>query len=98
MVVVDQAKGLRRSNTRLRNAQEKATEEKRLTLQLKLKSAGLTGQKLGKYKVPESQVEVQLGEDLSESLRGLKVCFSIPAFNAVCQDLTCFDLAGRELV
>ena len=33
----------------------------------------MAGQKLGKHKVPQGEVEVQLGEDLSESLRGLKV-------------------------
>jgi len=33
---------------------------------------GLVGQKVGKYKVQECEVDVQLGEDLSESLRGLK--------------------------
>ena len=56
-------------------AQAKAAEEKRLALQMKLKQAGLAGQRLGKHKVPESQVEVQIGEDLSESLRALKVRF-----------------------
>jgi nucleolar protein 53 len=40
----------------------------------KLKKQGLAGQKLGKHKVPKSNVIVQLGEDLTESLRGLKVC------------------------
>lgn len=35
--------------------------------------AGLAGHKLGKHHVPEGEVDVQLGEELSESLRGLKV-------------------------
>ena len=38
-----------------------------------MRKQGLVGQKFGKHKVPEGEVEVQLGEDLSESLRGLKV-------------------------
>jgi len=55
---------------------EKQREEKRLALLEKLKKQGLSGQKLGKHKVPEGRVEVQLGEDLTESLRGLKVKLS----------------------
>lgn len=39
-----------------------------------MKQRGLAGQKLGKHKVPEGGVDVQLGEELSESLRALKVC------------------------
>lgn len=35
---------------------------------------GLAGQKLGKHVVQKDRIDVQLGEDLSESLRGLKVC------------------------
>ena len=34
---------------------------------------GMEGMKLGKHRVPESQVVIQFGEDLSESLRGLKI-------------------------
>lgn len=33
---------------------------------------GLSGHKLGRHKVAEGIVDVQLGEDLSESLRALK--------------------------
>ena len=39
----------------------------------KLRTGGLKGSRLGKHRVPEGEVDVQLGEDLSESLRGLKV-------------------------
>jgi nucleolar protein 53 len=39
-----------------------------------LRTRGLKGRRLGKHLVPEGDVEVQLGEDLSENLRGLKVC------------------------
>jgi nucleolar protein 53 len=42
-------------------------------MQQKLKQRGLLGQRLGKHKVPEGKVDVQLGEELSESLRALKV-------------------------
>ncbi len=48
-------------------------QQRRLLAEAKLKQ-GLSGQKLGRHKVSEGQVDVQLGEDLSESLRALKVC------------------------
>jgi nucleolar protein 53 len=38
-----------------------------------LRMRGMKGRRLGKHLVPEGDVDVQLGEDLSESLRGLKV-------------------------
>jgi len=53
--------------------QERERERRRLALVEKLKTQGLAGQKLGKHKVPEADVEVQVGDDLSENLRGLKV-------------------------
>lgn len=37
---------------------------------------GLAGQRLGKHYVPEGDIDVQLGEDLTESFRGLKVRYS----------------------
>ena len=40
-----------------------------------MRRRGLAGQRLGKHIVPEGDVAVQLGEDLSESLRGIKVCW-----------------------
>lgn len=45
---------------------------------------GLAGQRLGRHFVPEGDVDVQLGEDLTESLRALKVSTpSTRAFVAV---------------
>ena len=73
LAIVELAKGFRRANARQVTAQERVTEEKRLQMELKIRQAGLAGQKLGKHKVPEMPVEVQIGEDLSENLRGLKV-------------------------
>ncbi|KIK63852.1 hypothetical protein GYMLUDRAFT_40933, partial [Collybiopsis luxurians FD-317 M1] len=51
--------------------QEMALERKK-QLREKLKG-GLGGRRFGKHRVPESLVDVQLGEDLSENLRGIKV-------------------------
>lgn len=62
---------------RLSASQEAAAAAKKAALQLKIKQAGLGGQKLGKHKVPENRIDVQIGEDLSESLRELKVCSGI---------------------
>ncbi len=40
----------------------------------RVKESGMAGLKLGKHQVREGKVDVQLGEELSESLRGLQVC------------------------
>ena len=64
------------------SVQEKERQIKLRLLAEKLKKQGLAGQKLGKHKVPESNVIVQLGEDLTESLRGLKVCTSCHPFRS----------------
>lgn len=47
-------------------------EQYKLAEQEKL-SKGLAGQRLGRHIVPEGDVDVQLGEDLSESFRQMKV-------------------------
>jgi hypothetical protein len=73
MASISNAKIFRRSTARLLSEQEKKHLERRLALEEKVRKQGLAGQKLGKHKVPQGEVEVQLGEDLSESLRGLKV-------------------------
>lgn len=46
--------------------------EKQIARQLLLKE-GLAGVKIGKHVVPKQPIDVQLGEELSESLRALKV-------------------------
>ncbi|KAJ7089368.1 ribosome biogenesis protein Nop53/GLTSCR2 [Mycena belliarum] len=69
--IINSYKLLRRTTNKTLSAREQAHELKRASAQEKLK-LGLAGQKLGKHKVPVQEVDVQLGEDLSESLRGLK--------------------------
>ncbi|KAJ7272728.1 P60-like protein [Mycena haematopus] len=71
IVIINSFKLLRRNANKTLSAREQAREARRAALQEKLKR-GLAGQKLGKHKVPEGEVDVQLGEDLSESLRALK--------------------------
>ena len=76
MAVIPSAKVLRRTNALEMSTREKELAKRRLETQQKLKQHGLAGQRLGKHKVPEGRVDVQLGEDLSESLRALKVSVS----------------------
>lgn len=73
MAVIPSAKNLRRTNALTMTIREKELTKRRLEMQQKLKQHGLAGQRLGKHKVPEGNVDVQLGEELSESLRALKV-------------------------
>ncbi|KAF9484273.1 P60-like protein [Pholiota conissans] len=70
---INDAKFIRRSTAKLMQSQEEARQQRLAAVAEKLKTHGLAGQKLGKHKVPESNVEVQIGEDLTESLRALKV-------------------------
>jgi nucleolar protein 53 len=69
------AKALRKSLDQSASARECARAQKQLMLKEKLKR-GMAGSKLGKHIVKEGDIDVQLGEDLSESLRALKV--SVP--------------------
>ena len=71
---VDTVKTLRNAAERTRVARVKAATERRAKQDARLALNGLTGQKFGKHVVREGEVDVQLGEELSESLRGLQVC------------------------
>jgi len=70
---INDAKTFRRTTAKVMQEREQLREKKRLNLAKKLEENGLVGQKLGKHKVHASDIEVQLGENLSENLRGLKV-------------------------
>ena len=72
LVIAGSAKSIRRALDAKINAREALTAHRQDLEREKLK-AGLGGQRLGKHKVPEGEVDVQLGEELSESLRELKV-------------------------
>jgi nucleolar protein 53 len=71
---VDTAKTLRKAADRTQAARIKADVERRAKQDARLAQNGLVGQKIGKHVVREGGVDVQLGEELSESLRGLQVC------------------------
>jgi len=71
---VDTVKTLRNAADRMRVARAKATAERHAKQEARLALNGLAGQKFGKHVVREGEVDVQLGEELSESLRGLQVC------------------------
>ncbi|EKM56661.1 uncharacterized protein PHACADRAFT_194252 [Phanerochaete carnosa HHB-10118-sp] len=72
LAAVPAAKALRKRQMKLlreRQAQLRGRHEQQTKVKL---ARGLAGQKLGKHTVPEGEIDVQLGEDLSESLRTLK--------------------------
>ena len=81
---VDAAKSLRKAGDRTLVARAQAAAERRARQEARLAQGGLVGQRLGKHVVRKEEVDVQLGEELSESLRGLQVCAtilaSLPAF------------------
>lgn len=78
---VDTAKFLRKIADRTQAARAQVAEERRVKREALLAQSGLAGQKLGKHVVREGEVDVQLGEELSESLRGLQVCFIPPSLS-----------------
>ena len=71
---VDSVKTLRKAADTTSAAREQAAAERRAKEEARLAQGGLAGQRLGKHVVREGDVDVQLGEELSESLRGLQVC------------------------
>ena len=71
---VDTAKYLRKTADRTQATRAQIAEKRRVKREALLAQSGLAGQKLGKHVVREGEVDVQLGEELSESLRGLQVC------------------------
>ena len=70
---IDSAKKLRKLSTEALAERELRRTQRAEKLKAQLRN-GLSGQKLGKHVVRENDVDVQIGEELSESLRGLKVC------------------------
>ncbi|THH09001.1 hypothetical protein EW145_g2321 [Phellinidium pouzarii] len=66
-------KAVRKAVDKSLSTREQARLQKRLVLQEKLRKSGMAGHRLGKHFVQEGEPVVQLGDDLTESLRGLKV-------------------------
>ena len=71
------AKSLRKSVIKSQQERERQLAEQRKQQEEERLKKGLAGQRLGKHVVPEGEIDVQLGEELSESLRGLKVCETV---------------------
>ncbi|KAI8989067.1 ribosome biogenesis protein Nop53/GLTSCR2 [Trametes punicea] len=71
LATVDSAKALRKAIARKLATRERLRAQRQAALQERLKQ-GLAGRRIGKHVVPEGEIDVQLGEELSESLRGLK--------------------------
>jgi len=89
---VNSAKNIWRTTKQTVAAREQAREERQRALKEKLAKLGLAGKKLGRHRVPEGEVDVQLGEELSENLRGLKVKNSLCRCKSV---LTFFQPEGN---
>jgi hypothetical protein len=70
LATLNRLKALRKEVEAARTEQERNAAERKLEKMEKLRK-GLVGQRVGKHKVTEGDIDVQLGEDLSESLRGL---------------------------
>lgn len=77
----------RKSNVRVMSAQEQARQVRLRRPGGRTEKPRACGKKLGKHNVPESNVIVQIGEDLNESLTGLTVC------NFVCNFLVDVDVS-----
>ncbi|KAF8273558.1 tumor suppressor protein Gltscr2 [Lactarius quietus] len=69
---VDTAKSLRKAADKTQATRAQIAAERRAKREALLAQSGLAGQKFGKHIVREGEVDVQLGEELSESLRGLQ--------------------------
>ena len=72
LVSVDTAKRLGKSLNQVLAERVQKQAERMAHKQERLR-AGMAGVRLGKHRVPDGTVDVQLGEELSESLRELKV-------------------------
>ena len=70
---INAAKSLRKELRKKLAQSEEAKSKKLQALQEKMKSSGFAGLRMGKHKVQEAPVDVQLGEELSETLRAMKV-------------------------
>ncbi|KIN98195.1 hypothetical protein M404DRAFT_158292, partial [Pisolithus tinctorius Marx 270] len=68
---INSVKSLRSQIGKTAKAQDEARLARQLAARLRLRK-GLAGRKFGKHVVPESRVDVQTGEELSENLRSLK--------------------------
>lgn len=68
---INSVKSLRSQIDKTAKVQVEARLARQLTTRLRL-CKGLAGRKFGKHVVPESRVDVQTGEELSENLRSLK--------------------------
>ena len=71
---VDTVKALRKFADKTLAAREQVIAERQAKQEARVAQGGLVGQRFGKHVVREGEVDVQLGEELSESLRGLQVC------------------------
>jgi nucleolar protein 53 len=92
LAAINSVKHLRKTTQQAHIVRENARAERQRALRQKDKN-GLIGRRLGKHKVPKGEIDVQLGEELSESLRGIKA--SLPSINPD-DSLTYFFFGGAQ--
>jgi nucleolar protein 53 len=78
-------------------AERARAQAERLAHQREAARAGLAGARLGKHRVPESALDVQLGDELSESLRGLRVRRPLSPCLCLCVSRLCAPRSRREI-
>ncbi|KAG8806670.1 hypothetical protein FRC17_004873 [Serendipita sp. 399] len=72
LVTLERAKALGKQIDQAQTEKERELAISKLE-KLKAKSRGTAGMRIGKHRVPEPEIDVQLGEDLTETLTGIKV-------------------------
>lgn len=72
LAAVPAAKSLRKHTLKTVRERESRLLARHAQQEQEKLAKGLAGQRLGKHIVPEGEIDVQLGEDLSESLRAMK--------------------------
>jgi nucleolar protein 53 len=72
MASILHVKSLRKTVESQLSSRERIVAERKAARESRLKD-GLAGERLGKHKVASGEIDVQLGDELAETLRELKV-------------------------
>jgi nucleolar protein 53 len=65
---------LKKAQARAERERLAAAAAKQALLDERRLKDGMRGERVGKFRVPEQEIDVQLGEELADGLRTLKVC------------------------
>lgn len=92
--LVDATRTRSKAYLRMRKAKAELRQRRKAELAEKIRTHGLSGRKIGKHLVPEEGMDVQLSEDVSDSLRAMKVRFN-GYFQALLCSLTIPQVEGN---